>query len=964
MGPTGGGRRESTGNERAGWRPLGVLILGYVGICLCRQNLPVVIAILHNEFRFDETTVGWVATVGIAAYALGKFVSGFIVDRIGGRQGFLVSILLVAVCAVLSAVGPFGTFTFLIIPWLAVFYGLNRLAGSASWGAMLRIVSSSFGPRRRGWAVAVLSLSYVGGDALARLVAAGIVAVAGAPRDALRWVVGLPALALAGIYLICRSAVPEGPVTISSGRRAPPGEKASFWRSLRSLLRRRAFLVTCALSFSLSLTRDFFRVWDVSLLDHEQPDPLLWPAVLKSAFVSLAAIPTILATGWVWDRMNPTRRLRLFTGNLVLLAVALGTLPLVMTRSAWVTPLLAVVILLLYGPYSLLAGALVFDYSDGETRAAAAGIVDGIGYLGGALAGAAIGSIIHQKGYEVTFGILAFLTLFAAGISLGLTPGPEPIVVRLDDNPRRLRSLPLAALPEADSALRDVGRLDAILTLAGISLSCWERALAPDRIQSFTEALGATPQAPISGAPRGIRAVKLGFPRLALRFDEHPALIVVEGPDLEAGAAVALAAAVDREAYQVIVLDLTDAQHARDLLVDRFQRLVVVTPDRLRDLLLSERPASVFEATVVEQLPLRHLSPYQTSGALKEPTLFYGREAELHAIAGGSLRNFIVVGSRQMGKSSLLVALERRMKQREGVEVTRVVLSDGDPTPQLARRGGREVPVVGDPGEVFRTVAAGTMQRPRLWLIDEADFLVEADAKQHGAISRVMRALSENGYAYFVLAGNWKLYGISSLDQDSPLRNFAEILLLDPLDPIAARNMATKPLLALDLRWDDPSTVDYLIEGTGGRANLIALACGGLIESLGPADRELTRRALDVEVRRGYPGALSVQLCSSVEGHDLLDRLLWTQSLLLGEPAPEETRLALARAGVDASRAEVDRAFHRLTLNYLLIEERGRLRCPVPFLREAIDREGRRLEDLLRADLVAWAAGVRSPKLA
>src|SRR6202042_2179938 len=84
-------------SEGAGWRALALLIIGYVGVYLCRKNLSVAVPLLQEHFGATKAQVGTIATVGTLTYAVGKVVNGPLVDRLGGRRGLLLSLLVVAI---------------------------------------------------------------------------------------------------------------------------------------------------------------------------------------------------------------------------------------------------------------------------------------------------------------------------------------------------------------------------------------------------------------------------------------------------------------------------------------------------------------------------------------------------------------------------------------------------------------------------------------------------------------------------------------------------------------------------------------------------------------------------------------------------------------------------------------------------------------------------------------------------
>ena len=135
----------SDASSAARWRVMAALGLGYVGVYLCRKNLAVAVPLLQNALGATKEQVGGIASAGTFAYAIGKLMNGFIVDRLGGRKGYLLSLGAVAVFGAAGAFAP-G------IGALMIVYGLNRFAGSAAWSAMVKLVptwSGRHGPRQQ-----------------------------------------------------------------------------------------------------------------------------------------------------------------------------------------------------------------------------------------------------------------------------------------------------------------------------------------------------------------------------------------------------------------------------------------------------------------------------------------------------------------------------------------------------------------------------------------------------------------------------------------------------------------------------------------------------------------------------------------------------------------------------------------------------------------------------------------------
>jgi sugar phosphate permease len=394
---------------------LGALIVGYVGIYLCRKNLAVAMPLLQDAFHATREEVGRIASVGTLAYAAGKLATGPIVDRVGGRAGFLAALGLVAALGAASAFAP-G------LGLLAFCYAVGRCAGAAGWGAMVSVLPTWFGPRRRATAMAVLSLSYVVGGIAALLLGRQVVAWGGGWRA----VMGVPALVLLAILVPCALVVRRGPVEEAPGPGVPadpagPGAMP-LWRRVLGLLAQPRFLVVLGLSLGLTLVRESLNTWSVDFLASlQQGAGVVARAALQSTGFDLAGGVSILAMGVAYDRTPPRARGLLVAGTVLLLAGCLLALPAVGRASpagaAW---LLAAVGLLVYGPYSLLAGTLALESGGARHAATAAGLVDFSGYLAGVLAGSALGHLVDRGGYALAFQVLGATAFVAALLALGL----------------------------------------------------------------------------------------------------------------------------------------------------------------------------------------------------------------------------------------------------------------------------------------------------------------------------------------------------------------------------------------------------------------------------------------------------------------------------------------------------------------------------------------------------------------
>jgi len=395
---------------RGRYTTLGALFLGYVGIYLCRKNFSVANPMLQEVFHASKSYVGTIATAGLITYAAGKILLGPLTDRIGGRTAFLLAI---AGVMLFGGIGGFAPG----IAALIVLYGINRFFGAGGWMSMMKIVPTWYPPDKTTLPITFLNLSYVLGGVAATLVAQQLI------FGGWRLVMGGPALVTAGIFVICLVFVrggPRVPAAAASGR----GTLSLAW----GLLQQPRFLIILALSFTMTLLRETFNIWSVDFLK-EVGGASVGLAAFQSVGFDLAGAVSIIAMGIAYDRVPAYARGWLVAGIMAVLAVVIAVLPMATRASPAVGPaLVATVGLLVYGPYSLLAGVLAVETGGARLAATASGLVDGVGYLGGILSGTGLGALLDVGGYSLGFGILAALSGISAVLALGLgmRRGPTP----------------------------------------------------------------------------------------------------------------------------------------------------------------------------------------------------------------------------------------------------------------------------------------------------------------------------------------------------------------------------------------------------------------------------------------------------------------------------------------------------------------------------------------------------------
>lgn len=395
-------------------RTLVLLFLGYASCYFCRSNLSVATPLLVEELGRHGVShaqaligLGYLASAGVGAYALGKWFLTGLGDYWGGKRNLLI------------ATGGATVFTLLfasssVLPLFAFAWIGNRVSQSIGWSALVKVSSKWFSYARYGTIAAILTCSYLVGDAAA--------------RQSMSWLldrgVGWRGLfvfgaAVAGVMFLCNllllreARTEEGhaepavnPDNVFAGAAAAPH---SFLERVLPLLRSRAFLTVCLLGFATTMIRETFNTWTPQYL-HDFAHFSVSRAAAWSAIFPGAGALSVLLAGWSSDRLGANTRALLLCAGLSATTLAMLMLMSVHPGAAGgVLPVAMIGIagFCLLGPYSFLPGAFALDFGGSQGAAAASGMVDGTGYFGGIAAGSLMVWLSQEFGWGAMFLTLA-----------------------------------------------------------------------------------------------------------------------------------------------------------------------------------------------------------------------------------------------------------------------------------------------------------------------------------------------------------------------------------------------------------------------------------------------------------------------------------------------------------------------------------------------------------------------------
>lgn len=410
------------------WQTLtiGLMIVGYSGYYLCRSVLSVCLPQIAEELArggmapdVARIRLGMVASIGVLAYAAGKFLSGGLADLIGGRRNFLLGMGGAVLFTLLFASA--GSLPIFTLAWIG-----NRALQSTGWVGMVKLTSRWFSYSSYSGVMGVISLSYLFGDAASRTFMAWLLALGFGWRAVFFTSAGVLGLIFAvtwGLLYDSRQELGFDETEANPENLfAAEGDEASAGGLLplvTTLLRSPAFLFVCALSLGFTLVRETFNTWTptyfIEALGLSQA-----AAASQSAWFPFFGGISVLLAGYLGDRLGSHGRPWLIFGGLIVSTAMLVVLALGDFRasSLMAVAVVAGIAFVMIGPYSYLGGALALDFGGKRGSATASGIIDGVGYLGGVVAGDGMARASVAYGWRGAFLILAAVAAVSAAFAL------------------------------------------------------------------------------------------------------------------------------------------------------------------------------------------------------------------------------------------------------------------------------------------------------------------------------------------------------------------------------------------------------------------------------------------------------------------------------------------------------------------------------------------------------------------
>jgi OPA family glycerol-3-phosphate transporter-like MFS transporter len=389
----------------ANWFPLG---LTYASLYMGRYNFNVYRNHAHELHGLTDTQVGTIATVGFYVYATSLLLNGPLAEKLGGRRAILIGVAgaaLVNLAIALFLRGPANEGN--VVLGLSLLYGANMYFQSFGAISVVKVNSAWFHWRERGVVGGVfgsmISLGYylalgIGGLVYTRL-----------PFWALFLVPSIVLVAMLAVDSVLVRDRPsdaglddfdtgDEPADSATGREEP-----AVGAVVSRVLKHPVLRVLAVAEFCTGVVRQglllhygrfLAQVHGVS----ERATPGRYQ--IASLGITAGGILGALLCGVLSDKAFGSRRAPvafLFYAMQVVALVALG----VASSSYAAVALVGFSCMWIFGVHGMLSGTASMDFGGRRAAATAAGLLDGVQYLGSGLAGLGLGWLLDRYRWTV-----------------------------------------------------------------------------------------------------------------------------------------------------------------------------------------------------------------------------------------------------------------------------------------------------------------------------------------------------------------------------------------------------------------------------------------------------------------------------------------------------------------------------------------------------------------------------------
>lgn len=376
--------------------------VGYFFYYLCRYNYPVALPFIKQEFELTSMTIGWIATALTAGYAVGQFINGFLVDRVGPRIMFTIG----GIGSMFAnlAMGGNSIIDLFIFIWM-----VNGYFQAMGYPSTLKLIVNFFGHREQGKPLGV-SEFFQSLASILILPLAGFLALS----FGWRFIFIVPATLLGVMTIIFALSARNYP----AGAVLPRTEKKPFLRDMVQSYKKALGdwrLLSADVSYGCcQFVRYAMITWIPAYL-YLQTNMGIFKATLIAMTFQIGGTIGSLIVGWLSDsKLFYRRRWLLITVGMTISGIAGACIGLVEPTAA-----VQIIIILMVCGAGIEALEVAYfltpvDYLGKELTATGVGCMNAVGKAMASIQGVLLGWIIDTFSYGAAFGVAGIFGVLAA----------------------------------------------------------------------------------------------------------------------------------------------------------------------------------------------------------------------------------------------------------------------------------------------------------------------------------------------------------------------------------------------------------------------------------------------------------------------------------------------------------------------------------------------------------------------
>ena len=362
----------------------------------------------------------------------------------------------------------------------------------------------------------------------------------------------------------------------------------------------------------------------------------------------------------------------------------------------------------------------------------------------------------------------------------------------------------------------------------------------------------------------GLRVFQVDLSPLRLRFSDRSPLIEVTRRELERAPEEIYATLRDvilqlqiHDRVPIVLLEGHSAE-LRQLVNEPPYYMAALDEGDIDRIMESRAPSEELLASLRRQVPLAFLSPYEVSASVTG-SQFFGRDYELKTILSHPDASYTIVGTRRLGKTSLLKEVQRRMEIADPSEKRYLYVDcmafnskEAFYNHVIEHLYPREYNRLSRMGASYTDHFGHFMKRMKamygagiVFFLDEIDHLLAWDRPANYELVKTMRACFQNGHCRFLFAG-FREAQRELATPDSPFNSFGTPLYLSNFTMEQAAELVSTPMNALGVKLvGRHQLVNRIYRETNGHPNFLQHYCTALIRQLDEAgSREITAENL------------------------------------------------------------------------------------------------------------------------